>query len=70
MPNVDTFDRVLRATGFTADVMLVPGVGDHGDDDRGRELIEVLELAEMFPARHSPTLTFPRFAGVDRGDTA
>jgi transcriptional regulator with XRE-family HTH domain len=69
-PNVDTFDRVLRAAGFSADVMLLPGVGDGGDGDRGRELIDVLELAEMFPARHSPTLTFPRFPGVDRGAVA
>jgi transcriptional regulator with XRE-family HTH domain len=68
-PNGDTFDRVLRAAGFTVDVVLTPRL-DAGDRRaRGRELIDVLELAEMFPARHSPTLTFPKF-GATHGDVA
>jgi transcriptional regulator with XRE-family HTH domain len=66
VPNVDTFDRILRAAGFTVDVVLTPrpDAGDRGA--RGRELIDVLELAEMFPARHSETLTFPRFGATYR----
>ena len=66
-PNVDTLDRVLRAAGFATDVVLCrriddgPGTGDGDRSARGRELLEALELAEMFPARHHPTLPFPRF---------
>jgi transcriptional regulator with XRE-family HTH domain len=69
VPNVDTFDRVVRSAGFEVDVVLTPrpDAGDRGA--RGSELIEVLELAEMFPARHSATLTFPRF-GATHGDVA
>jgi transcriptional regulator with XRE-family HTH domain len=69
VPNVDTFDRVLRAAGFTVDVVLTPRPDGGDSRARGRELIEVLELAETFPARHSPTLTFPRF-GETRGGVA
>ena len=66
-PNVDTLDRVLRAAGFAAHVVLCRRIDDGPDrldgdrSARGRELIEVLELAEMFPARHDPMLRFPRF---------
>lgn len=66
VPNVDTLDRVVRAAGFAADVVLSRRV-DGPDGDRaatGRELIEALELAAMFPARHEPVLHVPRF-GVD-----
>lgn len=63
VPTVQTFDRLLRAAGFAADVTLAPRIDNAGGDRtaRGRELIEVLELAEMFPARPSEALTFPRF---------
>jgi len=63
-PNSDTLDRVLRAAGFAVDVELCRRVdGPDGDRSaRGRELIEVLELAAMFPARHEPTLQAPVFA--------
>ena len=61
VPTVETFERVLRAAGFAATVELVPAIGGPDRQDRGRELLEVLRLAEHFPARHQPTLTFPRF---------
>jgi transcriptional regulator with XRE-family HTH domain len=63
VPTVETFDRLLRAAGFAVDIRLAPRIDDAGGDRtaRGQELIEVLELAEMFPARHSEALTFPRF---------
>ena len=32
---------------------------------RGRELAEVLELAAVFPARHTRTLTAPKFGAVE-----
>ena len=65
-PNVDTLDRILTACGFRVDVALVARPREVGADPaaRGRELVEVLELAEMFPARHARTLTAPRFGAV------
>ena len=61
VPTVETLDRIVRAAGFVADVDLEPDVGGPDRSARGRELVEVLELAALFPARHSPSLDFPRF---------
>ncbi len=58
-PNVATLDRILRAAGYQVDVTLRPD-----RPDRGSELLEVLTLAEMFPARHASTMTFPKFGVV------
>jgi transcriptional regulator with XRE-family HTH domain len=65
-PNVDTLDRILTACGFRVDVTLTARPPDVAADPaaRGRELVEVLELAEMFPARHARTLRFPKFGAV------
>jgi transcriptional regulator with XRE-family HTH domain len=61
VPSVETLDRIVRAAGFVAGVDLEPDVGGPDRTARGRELVEVLELAALFPARHAPTLEFPRF---------
>jgi transcriptional regulator with XRE-family HTH domain len=61
VPSVETLDRIVRAAGFRADAGLVPVVGGLDRAERGRELLEVLELAAMFPARHGRTLSAPRF---------
>jgi transcriptional regulator with XRE-family HTH domain len=58
-PSVGTFDRVLAAAGFTTSLSLTPLVAP--DRERGAELIDVLELAARFPARHQPNLEFPAF---------
>jgi transcriptional regulator with XRE-family HTH domain len=50
VPTVATLDRIVRAAG-----------GGAARAARGQELIDVLELASMFPARHEPELSFPRF---------
>lgn len=60
-PGVDTLGRILRAAGFTTNLELTRAVGGADPAARGRELVEVLDLAARFPARHSPTITFPRF---------
>ncbi len=62
-PTVDTLDRVLRAAGFDAEVVLSVRVGAGRSERiaRGQELLDVLDLAERFPARHEPALRFPRF---------
>ena len=64
VPNVTTLDRVLRAAGYAADVTLSRRVDDGDRTARGHELIEVLELAAMFPATHAPTITYPRFGAA------
>jgi transcriptional regulator with XRE-family HTH domain len=65
-PNVDTLDRILNACGFSAIVTLQPRPAEVAIDPiaRGRELVEVLELAAEFPARHAPTLDAPAFGAV------
>jgi len=60
-PSVETFDRVLRAAGYELRAELTPAVGGSEAGARGRELVEVLDLAARFPSRHSPGLEFPKF---------
>ena len=66
VPSVDTFVRLARAAGFELDVALRPALGGPDPSARGDELREALELAAMFPARHSTTLEFPPFANARR----
>lgn len=61
VPSVATFERVVRAAGFAPSVELTLAVGGPDPDERGDELLEVLRLAERFPARHAASLEFPRF---------
>jgi transcriptional regulator with XRE-family HTH domain len=61
IPTVDTFDRVIRAAGFDIASELTAHVGGPDPSARGRELVEVLELAAQFPARHAVTLGYPPF---------
>lgn len=65
-PSAATLERVLRAAGFDVDVRLSVRIGGDPADRRarGQELIDVLELAEMFPARHAEHLEFPPFGQV------
>ena len=64
VPSVETFDRILRAAGVDAAVWSRPLVGGPDPADRGRELVEVLELASRFPARHTKNLRYPRFGAT------
>ena len=63
VPRVDTLDRILRAAGFATDIDLVwrPDSSDAEREAKGEELRQALELAAMFPARHSRRLLFPPF---------
>ena len=61
IPTVDTLDRVVRAAGFDITPELTANVGGSDPAARGRELVEVLELAAQFPARHAGTLRSPKF---------
>lgn len=60
-PGVATLTRIVEAAGFALEVSLVPLAGPVDRRERGQELIEVLELAEQFPARHAPQLVAPVF---------
>ena len=64
VPSVATLDRIVRAAGFELGVELSPAVGGPDRAARGRELVEVLDLAAQFPARHASTLEFPAFPGA------
>ena len=59
-PSMHTVQRIVRAAGFGLTVDLVPIV-DNPAHDRGNELVQVLDLAAQFPARHSTNLLYPRF---------
>ena len=58
-PGIDTLGRVVNAAGFELEPSFVRVVFDH--ETRGQELLDVLDLAEQFPARHSPMLLYPPF---------
>ncbi len=61
VPSVETLERIVRAAGYDLGIEFTPRVGGADPAARGRELAEVLDLAELFPARHSETLAFPPF---------
>ena len=63
VPRVDTLDRILRAAGYATDIDVAhrPDATDAERRAKGDELRKALDLAAMFPARHSPRLRFPRF---------
>ena len=61
VPTVATLDRILRAAGLELSTELTAAVGGADRRARGRELVEVLELAGMFPARRGAKLTYPPF---------
>jgi transcriptional regulator with XRE-family HTH domain len=61
-PRLDTIARLADAAGFALQVDLAP-LADLASTRaaKARELVEVLELAAVFPARHSVQLTAPVF---------
>ncbi|MEY2423167.1 MAG: hypothetical protein QOI95_3234 [Acidimicrobiaceae bacterium] len=60
-PNSATLRRLVRACGFEIESQLRPIVPFEDRPQRGRELLEVLDLAGEFPADHRP-LARRRFA--------
>ena len=64
VPTVATLARIVRAAGFALDLELLPLAGGPDPVARGRELVEVLELAGQFPTRHEPFNSAPRFGAV------
>lgn len=64
-PSVETAKRLISAAGFVLESTLVPKVSAN-DEERGAELVDSLELAAAFPARHASKLRYPRFADAAR----
>ena len=62
-PRVDTLERVLRAAGYDVGMTLrpLPDASPAEREAKGRELLEVLDLAGRFPARHARDPRHPRF---------
>jgi len=61
-PSTATFDRVVRAAGFSVEVFTPRRIRAEGGLARGDELVAVLDLAEQFPARHADRWQAPVFA--------
>jgi transcriptional regulator with XRE-family HTH domain len=63
IPRIDTLDRILRAAGYATDIVVErrPDATEGQRRAKGDELYQAIELAEMFPARHSQRIRFPRF---------
>lgn len=53
VPVTTTLLRIVHCCGFSLDFQLEPRIRGDLDYPRGNELQDVLELASMFPARHS-----------------
>lgn len=64
-PRLETVERIAAAAGFALEIA-VAGRPDAGPDRqaKGRELVEVLDLAGQFPARHARRLRAPVFGAV------
>lgn len=67
-PSLDTLRRLLAAAGarlaVVRDAPRAPREPARAELARaGRTLVQVLELAEMLPVRHSSELRYPRLAG-------
>ena len=56
-PNTTTLARITEACGFSLRCELAPLAPFEDRPARGRELVEVLELAELYPAKHAPTIS-------------
>jgi transcriptional regulator with XRE-family HTH domain len=61
VPRVDTLDRILRAAGYATDIEVErrPDATDAERRAKGDELLQALNLAARFPARHTRRLRFP-----------
>ena len=53
VPVTTTLMRLIHACGFSLDFKLAPRMRGDADYPRGDELEEVLQLASVFPAKHS-----------------
>lgn len=61
-PNTATLERLVLACGFDIHVELLPRAPFEDRARRGRELLEVIDLADQFPSAHRRPVPgrFPR----------
>jgi len=64
VPRADTMSRIFAAAGFTIEVRPSPSAAVQDGRPRGDELVEVLRLAALFPARTDRTLDAQKFGRV------
>ncbi|MFZ4811089.1 MAG: helix-turn-helix domain-containing protein [Ilumatobacteraceae bacterium] len=60
IPGTDTLDRLLTAAGLDVSITFTNRMSG---PDRADELRQVLDLAEMFPARHAEQISSVPFPG-------
>jgi transcriptional regulator with XRE-family HTH domain len=53
VPMVTTMMRIVHACGYSLDFELAPRMRGKSEYTRGNELLDVLELASVFPTNHS-----------------
>jgi transcriptional regulator with XRE-family HTH domain len=56
-PTTTTFSRLVHACGFDFEGQLRPSSGFEDRAERGRELLEVLDLADEFPSEHRGSIS-------------
>ena len=56
-PNLATFLRIVKACGFELTPLLAPADPFEDRLQRGQEIVEVLDLADHLPHRHSLTIS-------------
>lgn len=63
IPSVATLERILKATGHQLAIGVRPILGPDQPFPaaRGREVADVLDLADRLPADHHEQLTYPLF---------
>ena len=61
VPSAEVLLRLINACGLDFRVHKSSRLVFSNPYERGEELVEVLNLAEQFPARHRGKLEFPRF---------
>ncbi|MGQ0629506.1 MAG: helix-turn-helix domain-containing protein [Sporichthyaceae bacterium] len=60
-PSTTTLARILDATGYRLTLNLERKPLEFDPDVRDREIVGLLELAQLFPATHNPMLEAPIF---------
>ncbi len=57
-PSLDRLFGILEALGFAVRIELEPRVREKNGVPRGEELVQVIRLAEQFPPRDRPEISF------------
>ena len=61
-PSVETLNRIVEAAGFRLEGRLAPHAESFDREARGRELADVLELADAFATATVPSVATPAAA--------